>query len=73
MKFKLKYQPEKGGDWPFRCEHNSLSEGPVPFEQFKAWDEWCTQTFKSGSWYRSGASIWCQHREDALMFIMRWS
>lgn len=68
MKFELKYQPEKGGDWPFRA----LYVAPPPFK-FIDWEEWCANTCAPKSWVRVGASIWFKNREDALMFIMRWS
>lgn len=66
MKFELKYQPEKGGDWPFRCQPTCL---PAIRQDYQ---EWCTDTFEPGSWYGTGgASYWFKNREDALMFIMR--
>lgn len=73
MKFELLYQPERGGDWPFRVKHDSMTYGPVPFEQVKVWDDWCYECAANKGWYRQGVSFWFKNREDALMFIMRWA
>lgn len=72
MKFELKYQPEKGGDWPFRAQYDPLNYGPVRTAQLNSWDDWCDKC-AAGGWLRTGASYWFKHREDALMFIMRWA
>lgn len=72
MKFELKYQPEKGGDWPFRVQYDPMNYGPVPMDQLKVWDDWCRKCATDRGWWRSGSSYWFMHREEALMFIMRW-
>lgn len=71
MKFELKYQPEKGGDWPFRCQRTPF--GTTGLTDAKSWENWCGETFNNGTWYRDSGSLWFKNREDALMFIMRWA
>jgi hypothetical protein len=74
MKFEMKYQPEKGGDWPFRCMSITPPGNPVIWHAwYKRWEDWCAGTFKDGDWHRTGASVWFKNREDALMFMLRWS
>ena len=72
MKYELKYQPEKGGDWPFRVQYNDADFFATRNKRMLI-SKWCMNTFDSGSWYQQGASVWFKHREDALMFMLKWS
>jgi hypothetical protein len=34
---------------------------------------WCHKTFAEGTWYTSFAAFFFKNKEDAELFIMRWS
>lgn len=70
MKWEYKYNPEKGGDWPFQVKihHLSLTSRGTKDEYI-----WCNETFTNGTWYSTIGTFNFKNREDAMMFMLRWS
>jgi len=68
--WEYKYNPTKGGDWPFQVKMIHLVRDPrVDVEIY----HWCKKTFPKGTWYNTITTYNFKNREDAEFFMLRWS